>query len=129
MQPSHFRPTCLGPLFFWRVLARLRNPDHVHRPQGPFIVQLVAGSGDHPRIDDAPVIAAENAAIAFPAGLSGTHYFFGGSSRGSKTPITTTVRRDLSPSSLWQVPATIPVSTMRRPSRPKMRPSHFRPFT
>src|SRR5215470_11392426 len=60
---------------------------------------LWAGSGDHPRIDDAPAIAAENAAIAFPAGLSGTHYFFGGSSRGSETPITTTVHRDLSSSS------------------------------
>ena len=29
------------------------------------------------------LIAAENAAIAFPAGLSGADYFFGGSSRGS----------------------------------------------
>jgi len=38
-------------------------------------------------------IAAENAAIAFPAGRSGTDYSFGGSSRGSKTPITTTVHQ------------------------------------
>jgi DNA helicase-2/ATP-dependent DNA helicase PcrA len=36
-------------------------------------------------IGDAPAIASENAAIAFPAGLSRTNYFFGGSSRGSKT--------------------------------------------
>ena len=55
------------------------------------------------------------------------HYFFGRSSQNSETPITTAVHRDLSSSSLWQVPATIPASTMRQPSRPKMRPSHFRP--
>ena len=69
MRPSHFRPTCLGPLFFRPVLARLQNPDP------------------------------------------------------------STVHRDFSSSSLWQVPAIIPASTMRQPSRPKMQPSHFRPFT
>jgi len=45
----------------------------------------VAGSGGHPRIADASAIAAENATIAFSAGLSGTDYFLGGSARGCKT--------------------------------------------
>ena len=35
----------------------------------------MTGSGGHPRIDDAPAITAENATIAFSAGLSGTNFF------------------------------------------------------
>ena len=126
MQPSHFPADLSGTIIFSAGPREAPKPGSRQPSVGTFIVQLVAGAGDHPRIDDAPAIAAENAAIAFPAGLSGTNYFFGGSSRGSKTPIMTTVHRDLSSSSLWQVPATIPASTMRPPSRRKMRPSHFR---
>ena len=53
--------------------------------------------------------------------------FSAGPREAAKPPITTTVHRDLSSSSMWQAPAAIPASPMRQPSRRKMRPSHFRP--
>ena len=59
------------------------RPQH-HRPARIYFQSHILGGGNGPGYGPR-LIAAENAAIAFPAGLSGANYFFGGSSRGSKT--------------------------------------------
>ena len=61
----------------------LAHPQH-HRPARIYFQSHILGGGNVPGYGPR-LIAAENAAIAFPAGLSGANYLFGGSSRGSKT--------------------------------------------
>jgi len=92
-------------LFFRRVLARASKPRSrptVHRDlSSSSLWTMRQARGRRPYFPVATLyglagnaaIAAENAAIAFPVGRSGTDYSFGGSSRGSRIPITTTVHQ------------------------------------
>jgi hypothetical protein len=73
------------------VTVVAERPQH-HRPARIYFQSHILGEDEgggswswRGNVPGYGLIASENAAIAFPAGLSGTNYFFGGSSRGSKT--------------------------------------------
>jgi len=94
-----------GPRIDWSGICRGRGASRsVYRAQkcrhrgrndapGSRAATLFSGRNSIMGWEEMQLSRPENAAIAFPVGLSGADYSFGGSSRGSKTPITTTVHR------------------------------------
>jgi hypothetical protein len=76
MRPSHFWPACLGPIIFSAGPSRgSKTPitTTVHRDLSSSGLWQVPAA--IPASNDAPAITAENATVAFSAGLSGTYFF------------------------------------------------------